>query len=203
MSTTSAPSTNQPPTTTSTSPPSTSSPASTPAHLLLTTALSHQGTHLTQKHLEPRASALHANAAQLAAQEAELKTATAGLARHEDPLQKEAEKAARQIKELGDVQNWAEMLEVELAALEECVRVVEEEKEGPVVRANGGEVDAPKNPFFRFVTPSHAHRDSCHAIKDDHESMTPSTDKNRSVKMSQSGVEYERREGLSRMRRWI
>lgn len=58
-----------------------------------------------------------------------MRAATAGLARHhEEPLRREADRAARQIKELGDVQNWAEMLELDLVKLEECVRIVEEEK---------------------------------------------------------------------------
>ena len=39
-----------------------------------------------------------------------------------------AEDARGKLKEVGDVQNWAEVMERELLVLEETVRIVEEEK---------------------------------------------------------------------------
>ena len=54
-----------------------------------------------------------------------MQRATAGLARQNEQLGKVAESARDGLKEIGDVQNWAEVIERELLGLEDLVRVVE------------------------------------------------------------------------------
>lgn len=80
--------------------------------------------------LPSRAAVLHANAAALERQERDVVRATDGLRRETQKLRAEADKAARKVKELGNVQNWAEVLERGFLVLEETVRL-----------ANGGDED--------------------------------------------------------------
>lgn len=79
--------------------------------------------------LESRATVLHENAAALDKQERDVLAATAGLRREREKLAKEADGAARKIKELGNVQNWAEVLERQFLVLEETVRLANGGKE--------------------------------------------------------------------------
>lgn len=78
--------------------------------------------------LQSRAGILHENAAALEKQERDVMRATEGLRKETQKLKAEADKAARKVKELGNVQNWAEVLERGFLVLEETVRL-----------ANGGE----------------------------------------------------------------
>ncbi|KAL6833455.1 hypothetical protein J3E69DRAFT_324113 [Trichoderma sp. SZMC 28015] len=78
--------------------------------------------------LQSRAGILHSNAAALEKQERDVLRATDGLRKETAKLKAEADKAARKVKELGNVQNWAEVLERGFLVLEETVRL-----------ANGGE----------------------------------------------------------------
>ena len=73
--------------------------------------------------LQWRASTLHANAAVLKKQAADVQRATDGLRREREKLRREADLAGRKIKETGNVQNWAEMLERDFLVLEETVRL--------------------------------------------------------------------------------
>lgn len=75
--------------------------------------------------LQSRASTLHTNARALDKQEAQLATATAGLRKETAKLTRVAADAQRRVKELGNVQNWAEVLEREFLVLEEMMRAVE------------------------------------------------------------------------------
>lgn len=75
--------------------------------------------------LQSRATILHDNAVALDKQEREIVTETAGLRREREKLAQEAESAARKLKEVGNVQNWAEVLERQFMVLEETVRLVE------------------------------------------------------------------------------
>jgi hypothetical protein len=75
--------------------------------------------------LRARATDLHHNAAALAKQEADLSKATADLARRNDDWHKIAETARQGLKEIGDVQNWAEIIERDLLVVEETLRLVE------------------------------------------------------------------------------
>lgn len=61
----------------------------------------------------------------LATQQTQLLSATGALAKENDRLAKLAEEGARRLKEAGALDVWAEVLEGDLAAVEECLRVVE------------------------------------------------------------------------------
>jgi hypothetical protein len=74
--------------------------------------------------LQSRAQNLHGNAAQLERQHARLEQETAGLRRETEKLRKVADEGARRVKELGNVQNWAEVLERDFLVLGELVRLV-------------------------------------------------------------------------------
>jgi hypothetical protein len=74
--------------------------------------------------LRSRAQNLHANSAQLTRQEKDVVKATEGLRKETDKLKKVAEEGQRKVKELGNVQNWAEMLERDFLLVEETLRLV-------------------------------------------------------------------------------
>ncbi|TDZ25176.1 hypothetical protein Cob_v001564 [Colletotrichum orbiculare MAFF 240422] len=69
--------------------------------------------------LQTRARMLHANAAALDKQERDVVKATDALRKENDKLARLAGDAARRVKELGNVQNWAEVLERDFLVLEE------------------------------------------------------------------------------------
>lgn len=73
--------------------------------------------------LQGRAEMLHANASALDKQERGVRAATDGLRREREKLAREADTAARKLKEVGNVQNWAEVLERGFLVLEETVRL--------------------------------------------------------------------------------
>lgn len=97
--------------------------------------------------LQERARNLHANAAALSKQESSLQKATADLARQNEGWTAVAEEARVGLKEIGDVQNWAEIIERELLVLGETVRLVEERDleldldSGPEGEGGAGDVD--------------------------------------------------------------
>jgi len=78
--------------------------------------------------LQWRASALHSNAAALNKQAQDVQRATDGLRRENVKLAREADVAARRLKELGNVQNWAEVLERDFLVLEETVRLANDDR---------------------------------------------------------------------------
>lgn len=133
-----------PPTTTTTtphpsSPPSSSNPDPEPkqtheAKAAFTATLHSVGSN-HEAALRDRARTLHANSAALSKQEADLATATEGLRRQNDGWAKVADSARDGLKEIGDVQNWAELIERDLMVVEEAVRLAEEREE----RERGGE----------------------------------------------------------------
>lgn len=119
----------------STSPnPSTSSPPTTvatdqtqalyEARAAVTATLSSVGAHIDSD-LQSRASDIHTNASAISAQDKALREQTAELAKSSGTWQKEMDASLKKMKELGDVQNWAEVLERDLLVLEETVRLVE------------------------------------------------------------------------------
>lgn len=83
-----------------------------------------------------RATDLHSNATAIAKQEAELKKHTSTLAKETAKWQKELDKATKSVNEIGDVQNWAEMMERDFLVLEETLRLVENGEE--TANASGG-----------------------------------------------------------------
>lgn len=74
--------------------------------------------------LQTRASLLHSNQAAIERQERDVERALADLRREDDKLLKVLNQGSRQVKELGDVQNWAERLERDFLVLEETMRLV-------------------------------------------------------------------------------
>lgn len=79
--------------------------------------------------LRDRARNLHENAAALDKQEGDVQRATSALAKQNDQLAKVADQARDGLKEIGDVQNWAELIERDLLVIEETVRLAEEREE--------------------------------------------------------------------------
>nr|POE46908.1 hypothetical protein CFP56_00240 [Quercus suber] len=113
--------TSTPPTTNSSFAPSTAAADSRAAILA---SLSATGNSFSTAH-QHLAADLHANAAALAQQERTLKSSTTGLVKDRANLQREADRAAKGLKQVGDVQNWAEMLERDFLVLEDVLRQVE------------------------------------------------------------------------------
>ncbi|GAD92420.1 hypothetical protein CPC735_068470 [Paecilomyces variotii No. 5] len=106
------------------------------ARTAFTASLNSVGSNLDAE-LRSRAANLHSNAAALNKQENELQRATAGLAKQNDQWQKVADQAREGLKEIGDVQNWAELIERDLLIVEETLRLAEEE-EGEARRDDEG-----------------------------------------------------------------
>jgi GCN5-like protein 1 (GCN5L1) len=96
------------------------------ARAALLSTLTNVGTSATVP-LQQRASDILSNAAAIAAQEAAVQKATKDLAKQTAEYAKLADDARGKLKELGDVQNWAEVLERDLLVLEETMRMVDEE----------------------------------------------------------------------------
>ncbi|KAI4177482.1 MAG: hypothetical protein Q9188_001707 [Gyalolechia gomerana] len=90
------------------------------------------GTSTVQSDLQARASDLHANSAAIDKQEQELLKQTKNLSKESDKWQKVVDDGARGVKETGDVQNWAEMLERDLCVLEDTMAMVDEDERGAV-----------------------------------------------------------------------
>ena len=79
--------------------------------------------------LRGRARNLHSNAAVLKQQQVDVGKQTAALHKQADQLQQVADRSTVKLKEIGDVQNWAEMIERDLLRVEETLRMVEERRE--------------------------------------------------------------------------
>ena len=75
--------------------------------------------------LRSRAQNLHDNSKQLEKQQKDVIKATDSLRKETDKLKKVADEGARRVKELGNVQNWAEMLERDFLVLQETLRLVD------------------------------------------------------------------------------
>ncbi|KAL8946625.1 MAG: hypothetical protein Q9183_007881, partial [Haloplaca sp. 2 TL-2023] len=111
------------------SPPNTTSPSphqTAEARAAFTASLLSAGTSTVQSDLQNRATDLHANAAAIDKQEQELLKQTKNLGKESDKWQKVVDDGARGVKETGDVQNWAEMLERDLCVLEDVLDMAEE-----------------------------------------------------------------------------
>lgn len=68
---------------------------------------------------------MHSNASAIDKQQTSLSKESKGLAKENAKLEKEVDKALKGMREFGDVQNWAEMLERDFCVLEETMRLVE------------------------------------------------------------------------------
>ncbi|KAL8821618.1 MAG: hypothetical protein Q9223_000361 [Gallowayella weberi] len=108
------------------------------ARTAFTASLLSAGTSTVQSDLQARAGDLHANAAAIDKQEQELLKETMNLGKESDKWQKLVDDGVRGVKETGDVQNWAEMLERDLCVLEDTMAMAEERAQGDnTALANG------------------------------------------------------------------
>ncbi|TGZ81289.1 hypothetical protein EX30DRAFT_371636 [Ascodesmis nigricans] len=96
------------------------------ARQTLTTSLSTLSTRL-DRDLRDRITTIHANQASLDSQSRALKLQTKKLVKTTKAWSGMADAARGGLKEIGDVQNWAEMIEYELMLVEETLRIVHEE----------------------------------------------------------------------------
>jgi hypothetical protein len=94
-----------------------------------TATLHSVGTNL-EAPLRDRAANIQSNAVALERQEAELAENTARLARQNGEWVGLADETREGLKEIGDVQNWAEMIERDLLALEDMMDDVEGGRDG-------------------------------------------------------------------------
>lgn len=76
--------------------------------------------------LQSRAGLLHGNQRAIEKQEREVGLALEELRREDERLMKVLNEGSRKVKELGDVQNWAERLERDFLVVEETMRLVNE-----------------------------------------------------------------------------
>ncbi|KAJ6008395.1 GCN5-like 1 [Penicillium herquei] len=89
-----------------------------------TATLHSVGTNL-EAPLRERATIINSNAVSLERQEAELAGHSAKLAKQNEGWEKMADETRAELKEIGDVQNWAEVLERDLLVLESMMDDVE------------------------------------------------------------------------------
>ncbi|KAK4655829.1 hypothetical protein QC762_305860 [Podospora pseudocomata] len=78
------------------------------------------------REITPRAQFLHQNNAAIEKQQSDLIKATQSLKKENDKLAKMADTYGKKVKEVGNVQNWAEMLEREFLILEDTLRRAKE-----------------------------------------------------------------------------
>ena len=86
--------------------------------------------------MQRRAADLHANSNAIAKQEDQVKKNTTALTKESAKWRKELDKTTQGLKEFGDLQNFAEMMERDFLVLEETMRLVEGGQE--VESASGG-----------------------------------------------------------------
>jgi hypothetical protein len=78
--------------------------------------------------LRTRAADLHSNSAAITKQENELAKQAAALAKQSAQWQKLADTSTKKLNEIGDIQNWAEMIERDLLILEETLKLADGKK---------------------------------------------------------------------------
>lgn len=121
--------------TSSTAVASSSSRAQVEARAAVIASLESAGSNYDNR-MQRRAADLHANAGAISKQETQVKKNTAALAKESAKWQKELDKTTKGLKEFGDLQNFAEMMERDFLVLEETLRLVEGGQQ--VESASGG-----------------------------------------------------------------
>lgn len=99
------------------------------ARAAVTATLASAGAHVDNE-LRTRTADLHANSEAIAKQEKELAKQTAALAKESAQWEKLLNGGTKKLNEVGDIQNWAEMIERDLLILEETARLVDGKGEG-------------------------------------------------------------------------
>lgn len=94
------------------------------ARAAVTASLASVGSSVDSE-MRTRAADLHANSEAIKKQEKELAKQTAVLSKQSAQWQKLADTSTKKLNEIGDIQNWAEMIERDLLVLEETLRLVE------------------------------------------------------------------------------
>ncbi len=97
------------------------------ARAAVTASLASVGTAMDTE-MRTRTADLHANSAAITKQEKELAKQTALLAKQTAEWDKLLQGGTKKLNEIGDIQNWAEMIERDLLVLEETVRLVDGKK---------------------------------------------------------------------------
>lgn len=83
-------------------------------------------TNIIDGELQSRASVLHSSMAAIEKQQRDVEKGITELRKENDKLEKVASDYGRKVLEIGNVQNWAEMLERDFLVLEETMRLVNE-----------------------------------------------------------------------------
>jgi len=78
--------------------------------------------------LRERITNIHSNASALESQSKTLRNRTAALGKTTRQWSGMADGARTKLKEIGDIQNWAEMIEHDLLLIEETLRIVHEDE---------------------------------------------------------------------------
>lgn len=113
------------------------------ARTAFTASLTSVGTNLGAD-LRARATTLHENNAVVHKQEEELQKTTESVAKQGNELAKLADQGRQGLKEVGDLQNFAEMMERDLLVVEETLRLAEEEDR------NQGRTNKPQSKLRRW-----------------------------------------------------
>jgi hypothetical protein len=95
------------------------------ARLAVTASLHSIGTSIDAE-MRYRTADLHSNSIAISKQEKDLAKQTAAMSKDIKEWEKLLSKGEKGVKETGDIQNWAEMLERDLLVLEETCRLVDE-----------------------------------------------------------------------------
>ncbi|MCJ1372781.1 hypothetical protein MMC20_004006 [Loxospora ochrophaea] len=106
------------------------------ARTAISASLNSVGAHVNAD-LQSRAKDIHANSAAIAKQEADVAKQTAALSKQTAQYQKLADESREKLKEIGDIQNWAEMIERDLLVVEESLRLAEGEGNGREQNGHG------------------------------------------------------------------
>lgn len=107
-----------------------------------------------------RARVLHNNATAIESQEEQVRHATAQLGRRNDELESIIGHGWEGLKEIGDVQNWAEFIERDLLVVEETLRLTDERLlslEGAADGDCASEEEQGEAPASVFASPPHPH----------------------------------------------